>query len=430
MVAETSFPEFFPLSGGDALMFLLDAPERGGANYCSAAVRLAAPLSIDELRREAERIPFLLWLASLERDPEHGGRWRSAGKKNIESLIAEKNIVEGNLSDFAPEQLDHGDDLLRLTLSSCGEGSVVVLSWHHSLLDAHGAELLLRLLSGDRSSRIILFRPPKSGDGSASAAGLAAEVFGRLGRKPGERINLPEQKPREGGLCRRSFELSSQETAAVWQTCKKYRCELSRGAFLIGASALALRTILSAATDYEQSVIAALPSDTRRKGVLGPIFPNYLTVFLFRMCLSRASSLSAQTELLRLQTQQIVESGAHRKMKQLIEMLVDLRTSLAKSLLLYPADKGFASFVVSYTGESLVPDFFMGRRVIDFVHYPPNVIPPGLSVVFNEFRGRLRGNIISGTEIAEELLVDATQSLRQLLIYGDLRDGGNASVEL
>ncbi len=83
-----------------------------------------------------------------------------------------------------------------------------------------------------------------------------------------------------------------------------------------------------------------------------------------------------------------------------------------------------ASFFFSDTGDSLSElSQFLGRDVRRAVHYPPNLYPPGFTVVFSRFRERLHVM----TAFCEDVVASAEHARFEQILRDELladHDGG------
>ena len=136
--------------------------------------------------------------------------------------------------------------------------------------------------------------------------------------------------------------------------------------------------------------LVPVPHDTRRRGASGPIFSNHLSILFYRIEPRQCGKLGdILGELSRQMTNQIRDRFPECCMAAL-EMFKPLPLSFYVRRLGKPTRGKFATFCFSDSGETCAGmTDFLGGRILEVTHLVPTWRPPGLTVVFLSFGGRL-----------------------------------------
>ncbi|MDA0991229.1 MAG: hypothetical protein O3A51_10820, partial [Verrucomicrobia bacterium] len=162
------FPVSYELNGPDTFLLQLDALMRkrsGRGNICHFLVTLASPLDRETVQQHLSRQPIVQWLATLRL---RGGRGYSPPRWCVDPKASLPPIP------FAPLPATDSGDVLGTTVSvnprqaspfqirlfGCDPQTTHVLFvWHHALMDAHGAELLVTYLGQALDAEPLFFDP-------------------------------------------------------------------------------------------------------------------------------------------------------------------------------------------------------------------------------------------------------------------------------
>lgn len=403
-------------------MYALDPG--GHVNRCYAALRLNTPLAADVLHSRLTQLPFLDWLSSLTRSYVPGRRasWkaRTANGIRFTTINSDSSIAtQRELRMLSPERLLPSPTPIALGLiESCG---TILLGWHHALLDAHGGELLLRLIGDPSAPLKLIGSTPVSSIRTAkwkSAPTVARQLH--EWRNAAVPLGHGVAKPTQAPAARSILAFTKEESTQIWESCRTYGAEYSRGAYLLSAVAITLHELLHTAGQRVDALLAALPMDARRKGVLGPVFGNHLNTLFVGYDAQALTTMRSGVDAAKQQLAQIVLEGRHRTLAEFFELLPFLPTSFASRLLRFPLKHSYASFSVSYTGEALIGEKFLEREVCDFLHFPPNIHPPGFSVIFSEFKKQLRVIVVTPEGRYPSIALEGFNSRLRNRLLGEL----------
>jgi hypothetical protein len=136
--------------------------------------------------------------------------------------------------------------------------------------------------------------------------------------------------------------------------------------------------------------LVPVPHDTRRRGANGPIFSNHLSILFYRIEPRLAGRLSdILGELSRQMTDQIRTQFPECCMAAL-DMFKPLPLGFYVNHLGKPTRGKFATFCFSDSGETCAGmSEMLGGRIRSVSHLVVSWRPPGLTVLFWTFQGRI-----------------------------------------
>jgi hypothetical protein len=390
------FPSEVPLNGADYLLLAFDRAMTRGTdhgNVCHLVLELDGPLGRDALA-EAANVPWLRWLASLRFRPLH--RFRPAHW--VAGEPTEVPITQRTLERFSdlPSRFAHSLDLTReapigLELVHAEGRSAVVLRWHHAMFDARGAELALtHLVDGaDLDQDVLLGKPTTLAPLTTRlwAAKAARDFIWR--RSLGSVSFLgPSRAPRGAQLHFRRLCFDEAQTARIEARARQVGGLMGRASFGLAVTASA---ISNARVDLGgDELLVPVPQDRRKRSAKGPVLGNQLNLLFYRL---RRSTLHQPEQVCRdlvEQMREMMRQRLHETYPTLLDFCRLVPLHVLHGIVRLPTRGRMASFGFSDTGESLATlDGIAGVRVRDIAHYPANMHPPGITVVFTRFRGRL-----------------------------------------
>jgi len=401
----------YKLGGSDVLMRALDyisSSGDGSGNTCHAALLLNGDENSDKIEGLVKSNAALKMLSQcrVKKSMPLSMPYWVIDKQSRLSLVWLKPQPEAkDLESFIMPVIDMGGELLRVSLCKLAAGKLVLLlSWQHTLLDAHGAELLLSELAGEKDLNIFPAETSKKKGGTKVPFIRQLASFRRVGSKlrqlaegdggsntlaqpfaAGKKaLNAPPQ--------RIYLALSRIETEQLWEAASKMNADLFRSAFLLALSARSVSNYLRMQSSEANQFLVCVPHDQRKKGSLRQVAHNRLTVLFFRLLRSDLESgLQTSVSNIISQMEQLIKGDFPGDFSRFLLFCRRLPSALYAYILQSPMkQKAFASFCFSYTGKTSLPNAVGANDILDFKHYPPNIDPPGLSVVAFEHKNQLR----------------------------------------
>jgi hypothetical protein len=406
------------LAAGDYFMHGQDRRMRRAGlpgNICRIALRLDGNFQLDLLRRRVSESPIFNWLGRV-----HIVRqclvlspvWRTMAdpppllREHNSSELATPGTVDLPAS-VLENPLHAGDGpAMALDLISRPDGSKdLVLSWNHALMDARGAELVLRHLSAEPGAKGApaienLISPGQRSKNLAEWWDNAIVAKGSVkwlhesGSEPLFSL-MPGLRP--GKSCNNPYRLlsfSEEETARINTRCQQLNAGFRRSHFYLAASIRALHTIATARGNREEAYLVPVPHDMRRRGATGPIFSNHLSILFYRIEPGVAGRLSDIIAQLTRQMMDQIRDRFPESCMAALDMFKPMPLNYYLRHLGKPTRGKFASLSFSDSGETCsgIGDM-LGGNIREVTHLVPAWRPPGLTVLFWSFRNQLRALI-------------------------------------
>ena len=407
-------PRQIRLAAGDYFMHGQDRRMRRiglPGNVCCAVHRLGNGLDVELLRQRIAASPILDWLARvriIRPVPLLPPLWRTVaqprniffehtepnasgdGLWQLPPVVAKRELHAARGPALAFDLVRHADGINRL-----------FLSWNHTLLDARGIDLILNHLNAGGTANGVptvqnLINPKQLGwdlSGwwpNAKMARGSVEWLHESGREPIFSL-LPEGLPGRSRTNHYRFvSFSRDDTLRIAERCQLLNAGFRRSHFYLAATLRALHAVALGRGNKTGAYLVPAPHDTRRRGANGPVFSNHLSILFYRIEPDQCGKLSdILGELGRQMTNQIRDRFPESCMAAL-DMFKPLPLGFYVNHLGKPTRGKFATFSFSDSGESCAGmTELWGGRILDVHHLVPTWRPPGLTVVFLTFSGRL-----------------------------------------
>jgi hypothetical protein len=406
-------PRHIRLAAGDYFMHGQDHRMRRAGlpgNVCWVKLRLAAGLDVALLRERVAASPILDWLARVDIVRPLGmlpPLWRRAAQPRPILFEHDSRDGDGEGPDSLPPaarrrhlHADRGPALALDLVRHPDLTSRLILSWNHALMDARGAELILRHLNEGMTAKGApaienLIKPDQRGwslSGWWQSVKIARGSVKWLNESGGEPLfSLMPAGP--ASACRNHYRVltfSEQETARIDARCQLLTAGFRRSHFFLAASLRALHAIATRRGNQTGAYLVPVPHDTRRRGANGPIFSNHLSILFYRIEPRLAGRLSdILGELSRQMTDQIRTKFPECCMAAL-DMFKPLPLGFYVNHLGKPTRGKFATFCFSDSGETCAGmSKMLGGPIQSVSHQVATWRPPGLTVLFWTFSGRI-----------------------------------------
>ncbi len=285
----------------------------------------------------------------------------------------------------------------------------IIMTWHHILMDARGAEYFLHLIGGPDDSRplsmeeaadgaLIPFQKRMASTDMKEKWRLAERAFQRIDRmallRPVSLFTQRKSRFRpQLDYCIDTFSLP--ETKEIMDRCRNICGVLNDSAYFLAAALLPLTEVYRQKGIQTRSYIASFPIDLRKIGTRLPMFTNQAGTLLYEFKAEDLSDLRSVAGLFRSQTQDALREDMLFANLCTLELSRFLPTwfyvrKIKKSLRGEIASLVFANPGATFQGLS----GFMGEPVRYQYHVPTVVAPPGIGVVYYFFSGRLQITLV------------------------------------
>ena len=396
------FPDSVTLNGADYFLLQLDKlmwQSSGKRNVCTFVVTLPEPLSLQELHSQLASRPAYQWLCRLRLRaglPFCLAKWTLDAKVRLPTINEYQLANAENLPDkVLSAALDiKNQSAFKIDLLQCaGAGSIVVFTWHHALMDAHGGELFVRYLGTANTL--------KQADWVADEAiklplRIRAKIASDMKEFLYNTAQLPlmslYKKSAHKPLARyRVLAFTPQQSLTINNRAGQLNAGFLVSAFYLAATANAVMQVQKQRGADTGDVLVPIPLDRRKRGAQGPVLGNQVSFLFYRIPNAVLNDVSACTGELIEQMKSLMRADSPRRYTIMLDFLRRLPGFVYRRMLKSPTQGLMASFFYSDTGDSLQDfDELFGQPVRGAIHYPPNMYPPGLTFIFSRFQGALQ----------------------------------------
>lgn len=416
-------PATHPLGTGDLYDVFMDRRMRAGGgpgNGSQILYELDGPIDVEVLRRRLDDL--------LAACPVLGARltsWPVYRWTEGEGHRIPLEVVDGEPGALALFNERFGRTFPPLdrpgfeVIVAPGEArSLLMLRWLHALMDAPGAELLVRLIDGADPARFRLFDDPPTLNRRArggSIPRLAVAVHNFLLRYLARSLPPPHQRRTDRAdptsrLLAHTFDEGA--TAAIDRRAAEVAGPLQANHFLMGVAFLAARDVLR--PGRFASLLIPCPVNLRPPAWRGPVFANYFTSVLTQLPARRITGLAGAVAAVRDRFRILLSRKEDAAAFWMMGLVRYLPHPLYKLLMLGPTGRDPASLYYSNVVLDTPEGTLLGRRVVRCLAASTVLNPPGAALVFIRCGGRLTVEVSArGCPWAEELLGRAVAILRE-----------------
>lgn len=420
-------PDSIPLNGADYFCLQLDRlmwQASGKRNVCTLVVTLAERLTLADLQQHLGQRPAYQWLCRLRLRaglPFSLAKWVYVAKAELPTIsehhLADSDTLPDGLLSAALDiksQAPFKIDLLQL-----GEAeSVLVFTWHHVLMDAHGGELFIRYLGMPAAVNPPSWLAPEEPK-------LPLKIRGKIASDMKQFLydtsSLPLLSLYKENLSKpqaryRVLSFTSEQTQTINGQARQLDAGFLASAFYLAASTYAVAQIQKQRGLLDGDVLAPVPLDRRKRGAPGAILGNQVSFLFYRLPNAILEDVPAMTAELITQMKALMRAESPQHYTIMMDFLRRMPGFLYRRLLKAPTKGLMASFFYSDTGDSL-QDFtaLFGQSVKNAIHYPPNMYPPGMTFIFSRCQGALQITLAymqaNLTELEAEQLLETTRGV-------------------
>lgn len=395
------FPPLVKLNEVDHFLLQLDRSMRqagGGANVCTFVITLRGRLPLEELQHRLEADPVYRWVTSLRlcRRLFRKSRWQPDAQAGLPEIQVHEPEEAGPVPEslLAMELAVSRESPLKIDLiPQGGDASLLIFTWHHALMDAHGGEFLVRHLGACSSGSPLLWQPPRPPalpwrQRAVLAREMKSDLYA-VSKPPLLVLHGRNEVP--GRLRYRLLRFSTRQTRLIGERARDHGATFLTSAFYLAATACALARLKRHRGDRLQDVLVPVPQDRRRRGADGPVIGNQVSFLFYRIQAEALGDLARCTASVVAQMQEFIRSRMPERYLVMMGLLRHLPSPLYRVLLRSPTEGAMGSCFFSDTGEVLAGcRTLFDHEVREAVHYPPNIHPPGLTFVFSRFQETLQ----------------------------------------
>jgi NRPS condensation-like uncharacterized protein len=396
------FPSQFTLNGADYFLLQLDRimlRSSGKNNVCTLVVTLQQRLELDDLKRYLSDKPVYQWVSKLRL------------KKGLPfTLIKWVVDAKGDVAEIQQHQLEENqnvpDNLLATTINVINQapfkidllqrsktGTVLIFTWHHAFMDAHGGESLAHFLGSQLTSKQPEWLHQQKINLPLKQRALIAQdmknYLHEVSKLP--LLSLYKKQSAKPSLHYQLLSFNETQSQLISNRARQHGAGISLSNFYLAATACAVAFIHQQRGTLEGDVLVPVPLDRRRRGSDDPIIGNQVSFLFYRIPKKALSDLQNCTTELINQMRNLMRDNNPEHGLVMMDFMRRNPGLIYRLMLEAPTAGLMASFFYSDTGESLQKyDELFGCPVESAVHYPPTMYPPGMTFVFSRFRGCLQ----------------------------------------
>lgn len=429
--SSVDLPHLLPLTGTDAYHTCHDSTARASiasfpGNICRLVVTLEKSRPITEVAADLSMDPLLRWASSLKLDRHIPGtvpRWVAGFPTEV--ITVHEGRTEVSYSDFCTRLLNpHVSSPIAFDLVELSGSIQLIFSWHHALLDAHGAELFISYLGhGIERKATRLF-----GDERQPREPILAS-WRNFSRIICSRFSPPfatlTARPDMGGPHHTSISFRDEECRSIEKRALEYGLEMFQSCFVLGAALFALESAHVFPDTHDW--VVPIPRDHRKNLRPGPIFSNQISALFFRIPRIASRTLSESIKAVFESMQSIVAGEESRHYLDFMELARRLPRFLLSRVLAHPSRGKEGSFFFSDIGETFRGvTHLWGCALLTAEHVPPHFLPPGFTLVWSKFRGTALATIVSdGSVVTNRARERFIEKFCCALIGREVRDAIN-----
>lgn len=428
-MTKPSLPHTVELNGADYFLLQLDRLMWSSSkqrNVCTFVITLKQRLELDVLNHSLLANPAFLWVTSLRLKqglPFTLSQW-VVDKKATRTEIKQHQLIETAIvpesllaSAITPKnQAPFKVDLVQLPDNT---GSLLVFTWHHVLMDAHGGESFINHLgcsTNINTSDWIAKQPDRQP--LKERADIAQEMKRFLyDTSELPLLSLHKKTTTQPKLHYRVLSFSKQQTPLIHQQANEQGAGFLPSAFYLACTTYAVASIQQQRNALDADMLIPIPLDKRLRGAHTPIIGNQVTFLFYRLPKKVLLNTKDCTLELMQQMKQLMRNNTPNHYVIMMDFLRRIPSIIYGRVLKAPTKGLMASFFYSDTGDLFQnTDSLFNQPIKQAVHYPPNLYPPGITFVFSRFQGTLQvtlaymESVISEQEV-EQLFNELTQAL-------------------
>ena len=217
------------------------------------------------------------------------------------------------------------------------------------------------------------------------------------------------------------IDFDEAETEKIGENAIASGARFGNGPFYLAAAARSVNAILIMRGTHGKTVWVPAPQDQRMRGKQGALLTNQISFMFYRIPYAELDSLKRSVKAVSDQMISQVRTRMPESYSVMMSAFRLMPLGVYNFFMRLPTKGAVTTFSFSDIGPSLSGfDSFMGHRINDVYHYPPNPVPPGFTIVFMRYNNRLRVVVGSTSQsMNPDELAKFEKLLRLDLVQGD-----------
>ncbi|MCB0521982.1 MAG: hypothetical protein H6577_05690 [Lewinellaceae bacterium] len=267
----------------------------------------------------------------------------------------------------------------------------LLFSFHHTVFDHAGVQAFIRSLNGERGVALFPGRPfhtpvPRRFQAFFKAIGFAFTQGNTKMTEFGRPLPAGQK-----AIVFKEVVFSKEETRAAAANSARYGAGHNKSAFLLAAVCKALHDNIFSRQQKHGFIWTPVPVNFRKKGGQDAALLNGLSFLFYKLRIQDLATLTSTVDAIQLQMRDQVRRRLPHAFVEFVNGYRFVPLPIYYPMFNLPSLGKLSTFSFSSLGDSFHGlDEFLGLPVADIQNFPSNLIVPGLTVIFYEFRGHLR----------------------------------------
>ena len=278
---DKKFPDCFELNGADCFLLQLDRimlQTSGRNNVCTFVVSLKQSIELSELELFLSKNPVYQWITRLRIKkslPFSLIKWGFDETLALPEIKQFQNKKDESIAEslLATTIRIESESPFKVDLIQVSDGkSILIFTWHHVLMDAHGGESFIRALGMNQS---IDYAELLAEEQTKLPLGLRASIAQEMKNFLHETSQLPlfslYKKPvvklNTATLSYRVISFTEQQTIKINEAARLQGASFLLSAFYLAATTCSVAHIQQLRGPIDGDVLVPVPLDRRKRGV-------------------------------------------------------------------------------------------------------------------------------------------------------------------
>ena len=429
-----SLPKFVTLNGADTFFVMLETnndPSKKGNNVIRMCLTCSTHADAHFVEHKLKSSSIVHWLCNIQLINSK----RLFFKPKWKYVDERKNIVihshDANVEDEIPvEVLNRPLIIANNEFISCDRilypsGKVViVLSWHHALMDGRGSGFFIRSLLKEEDNVGFAFPEPEREPGFYHYVRNMYKVkrfIQHSSRFPIGAVrkwnDSDSNRVAESKLYSHTF--SPEQTKKIDERALESGAKFGSTNFLLACCAIAVHR-LRREKGVNGDLWIPVPYDGRKRGGLGPIISNQIAFLFYRLSDENLDSVNDCTRLIHEQMMHQLKMDIPKKYDLLLRMMRYIPIWLYRYLTTNSSEGRVASFLFSSAGQDKWDLSNLTSSNIEKIQLiPPATVPPGLTFNFLRNNNCLTLNLLWSTAVLDQSEMEELKEVLLQLLAGE-----------
>lgn len=306
-------------------------------------------------------------------------------------------------ADVMNDRLDDANgELIRFSLIETGDYAEVIMSWSHTLMDAHGAEAFLGLVADSEKTHLpdnLKDQQKENTRRVFNSAGILREMkqawkalrhLDKIGNPPPLSIHTLRANRAGTKQASRFFAFTKEETEIVRKNSLDKCGFLGETNYYLAVTLMELKNLCAVCGVSAENYVVNLPADARDKGSRQPIFSNFSSFVMYSLLKEQVSNLDTAINSLQKQTREALKNKTGMAFESFSNLVRFFPSKTYWDRMKLSLNGELASMFFANTGVvSSSLEHFMGCEVMHFRHATSITAPPGIGVFFYAFKSCL-----------------------------------------